>query len=313
MNATASQRVERPPVAWGPIGALVAVVACVLWSYWPIAVEMADKWSNDPTYSHGYLVPIVAGVILWTRRNHFPASSGPAWWGMGLVLLGAAMQLLGGFYYVRWLSGASIVPYLSGAVALAGGWPLLRWASPGLAFLIFMVPLPYRFDVMMQGPLRRISTEASGFLLQTIGLTAIVDGNTILLDDVELGVVDACSGLKMFIIFVCISTAVATLVRRPLADRVLIVLSAAPIAIVCNVARITLTGVMHEVAGKKWADLVFHDLAGWLMMPMALGLLWCELKLLDLLLVEPPSTGRGRRLVVSPIRVAGDAKPVNRP
>ena len=47
-----------------------------------------------------------------------------------------------------------------------------------------------------------------------------------------------------------------------------------------------LTGVMHETLGTYWANLVFHDLAGWLMMPLALALLWCELALLSLLIIE---------------------------
>jgi len=123
--------------------------------------------------------------------------------------------------------------------------------------------------------------------LQMLGLPAIIEGNVIVLDDVELGVVDACSGLKMFIIFFCLSTAIALLAadRHPL-ERIFIVLSAAPIAIVCNVARITATGVAYQLVGEKSANLIYHDLAGWLMMPLALLLLWGELCLLSALFIE---------------------------
>ena len=38
--------------------------------------------------------------------------------------------------------------------------------------------------------------------------------------------------------------------------------------------------------GGKIADVVFHDLAGWLMMPLALTLLWVELRVLGLVLVD---------------------------
>src|SRR5262249_8698964 len=55
---------------------------------------------------------------------------------------------------------------------------------------------------------------------------------------------------------------------------------AVPIAVLSNVTRITVTGVLHKVAGGEVADYVFHDLAGWLMMPLALGLLWLEMRLL---------------------------------
>jgi exosortase len=273
--------------------AIALLCACSVWSYWSVLGEMAHRWSVDPTYSHGYIVPLLAVAILWARRHGRPKGAiQPDWWGVAVIALGAIMQSAGAFYYVRWLSGAAILADIAGIVLLLGGRPTLRWAAPSILFLIFMVPLPYRVDVILRQPLQRISTISSGFALQTLGLPAIVEGNIIVLDDVELGVVDACSGLKMFIVFFCLSTAVAILIRRPLAERFFIVLLACPIAIACNVVRITTTGVMHEVAGKRWADLVFHDLAGWMMMPLALGMLWCGVKVLSLLFVEV-ETARG--------------------
>lgn len=257
---------------------------CTLWACWSVLVEMQYRWSYDPTYSHGYLVPLAALAILWSRRDRMPAgTSRPGWWGVAPVVLGVAMQLAGGYYYIRWLSGAAIIAYLGGAAVLAGGRAALRWAAPALGILVFMIPLPYRADVLMRQPLQRISTEASGFALQVLGLPAIVEGNVIILDDLELGVVDACSGLKMFIVFFCLSTTMAVLSRRPLVDRLLIALSAAPIAIACNVARLTATGVLYDMTKRESIKLVFHDMAGWMMMPLALTLLWFEIKYLDLL------------------------------
>jgi exosortase len=274
------------PVFHRAAATLLVLGACALWASWSVLAEMGRRWEVDPTYAHGYIVPVVALAILWARRARMPAaSSRPGWWGLGLIALGSAMQILGAFYYVRWLCGAAILAYLGGMAALVGGWPALRWAAPGIGFLAFMIPLPYRVDVLLRHPLQRISALSSGCALQMLGLPAVVEGNVIALNDVELDVVDACSGLKMFILFLCLSTALALLVRRGPVERLLIVLSAAPIAIVCNVARITATGVMHELAGARWAELVFHDLAGWLMMPLALGLLWCELRLLSLIVV----------------------------
>jgi hypothetical protein len=31
---------------------------------------------------------------------------------------------------------------------------------------------------------------------------------------------------------------------------------------------------LHEIAGSEAAQFFYHDLAGWLMMPAALGMLW---------------------------------------
>ncbi len=267
---------------------LLVLGACITWASWSVLVKMQERWAFDPTYSHGYLVPLAALVLLWARRDRMPAAApSPKWWGVVLVGLGVAMQLVGGYYFVGWLSGAAIIAYIGGATVLVGGWPGLRWAGPAIVFLFFMIPLPHRIDVLMHQPLQKVSTQASGVALQMLGLPAIVEGNVIVLNDVELGVVDACSGLKMFIIFFCLSTAIALLAeQRNLLERFFIVLSAAPIAILCNVVRITATGLAHEYVGGEAANLIYHDLAGWLMMPLALLLLWGELCLMSALFIE---------------------------
>src|SRR5262249_50759240 len=149
---------------------------------------------------------------------------------------------------------------------------------------------PYRASTAMAGPLQTFATETSTFLLQTLGTPAVSEGNVILLNDVEIGVVEACSGLRMLVIFFALSTAVALVIRRPLWEKALLVSSAIPIALVVNVLRITVTGAMHELASAstvithEMANTVFHDLAGWLMMPAALGALALELVLLKRLL-----------------------------
>jgi exosortase len=208
-----------------------------------------------------------------------------------MALLGGAvaMRLVGSYYHFVYLDPLSLLPALAGICVLLGGWACLRWAWPAVAFLFFMIPLPFSASIAMAEPLQLVATEASTFLLQTLGLPAVAEGNVILLNEVELGVVEACSGLRMLVVFFALSTAVAILIRKPLWEKLLICASAAPIALVVNILRITVTGVLHETAGSEIADAVFHDLAGWLMMPIALGLLALEMKLLKHLLIEPAS------------------------
>ena len=114
-------------------------------------------------------------------------------------------------------------------------------------------------------------------------------GHTILFHDVRLGVAEACSGLSMLVIFLALSTAVAITIRRPLLDRVVVLLSAVPVAVLANVRGSPLPRLMHQWVGREWADLVFHDLAGWLMMPFALAVLGGELRSLLPALVERPA------------------------
>jgi exosortase len=135
--------------------------------------------------------------------------------------------------------------------------------------------------------MQRVATVISTNILQTLGFFAQADGTVIILSEVELGIVEACSGLRMLIAFAAMSVGIALVTDRPVWQRVVLLLGALPVALVCNVARIVVTAVMHETAGKELADLVFHDLAGWLMMPAGLALLWLELAFMDRLIVPP--------------------------
>jgi hypothetical protein len=70
------------------------------------------------------------------------------------------------------------------------------------------------------------------------------------------------------------------------------------------------TGVLHKTVGSRVADVVFHDLAGWLMMPLALGMLWAELRLLAWVVREVPVADEPMKL---PPRLGGKGKAPNKP
>jgi exosortase len=268
---------------------LCGLAALSAWAYWPTWEVMAHKWVHDPQYSHGYLVPLFALVLLWLRRDQAKSLAAQTnWWGVPLVLLGVAARIAGAYLYFDWLDAFSLLPCLAGLAVLLGGWPALRWAWPSIAFLVFMIPLPFRVETALAHPLQRVATIASTYVMQTIGLPAVDEGNTIILKEGRIGIVEACSGLSMMLIFFALSTAVAIVARRPWPDRIIVVLSAVPIAVASNVARITTTGLAQEWFGKEVAHKIFHDWAGWLMMPFAVALLGVELWVLSRLLVVIP-------------------------
>jgi exosortase len=260
-----------------------------LWSYWPILCEMARKWGQDSQYSHSYLVPVFAAVLLYLRRHQLQSALlRPSWLGYPLLAAGVAVRLVGTYYYLDWLPGASLLFVLAGAVLLLGGRHALRWAWLSIVFLVFMLPLPHRLEVGMAHPLQRVATLGSTYLLQTLGLPALSEGNVIVMNEFRIGVVEACNGLGMLLVFFALATGVAILIQRDPLEKLVLVVSAIPIAIVVNIGRITATGLLYVAAGRYWADLLFHDLAGWLMMPVALGLIWLELQVLARLFVEVP-------------------------
>ncbi len=290
-----------------PAAGLLAGLGASLWAFWTTLGEAAERWAHDPQYSHGYLVPVFAALLLWLRRGRLDrAALAPSWWGLPVLLAGVAARLAGTWFSLDWLEGVALLPCVAGAWLAASGRAGWRWAWPAVLFLGFMIPLPHRVAVAAAEPLQHLATVASCFALQTLGLPAVPEGNVILLNDARIGIVEACSGLRMLVVFFALSSGVALVIRRPLGERLVIVGSAVPIALFANLVRITATGVLHETAGREFADDFFHDVGGWLMMPFALGLLWLELRLLARLLIDAAPAG--------PVRVglAGAAAPAPR-
>src|SRR5438552_2908013 len=119
---------------------LPVVGAVLLWAYWPTLFAMADKWSTDPQYSHGFLVPAFAGYLLWHRRRLLPSPlAASSRWGMVLILFGIGLHLAGAYFFFDTLSMLSLLPMLAGICVCVGGRPALRWAWPSIAFLVFML------------------------------------------------------------------------------------------------------------------------------------------------------------------------------
>jgi exosortase len=295
LSDAARDAARRPIVLAG-----TAAAVALLWVQWPTLTGVAERWGRDPQYSHGYLVPLFSLFLLWHRRDCFP--SGPArssWWGLALLAAGLMMRLTAAYFYFPWLAPLSLLPCVAGLAVLVGGWSALRWSWPAVAFLAFMLPLPYQLEIALAHPLQRVATLTSTYALQTLGFAAFAEGNVIRMGQVRIGVVEACSGLSMLLVFLALATAVAVLVRRPWPERVVLLVSALPVALVANILRITVTGVLYKTAGKELADLVFHDLAGWLMMPLALVLLAAELRLIAWV-VPSAEPGPGPRSEKSP-------------
>ena len=159
------------------------------------------RWSDDPQYSHGYLVPLFALYLLWVRRDRSTCNALHAN-GLASALLGMAMALAarGGSLSLRISRSDFVAARVAGLFMLAGGWPALIWSWPAVAFLAFMIPLPHSVSLALSAPMQTIATNVSTFALQVLGRPAIAEGNVILLNEIELGIVEACSGLRMLVV-----------------------------------------------------------------------------------------------------------------
>ncbi len=250
-----------------------------LWSYWPTLVELVRAWDREPDYSHGFFVAPLAIYFLWYRRSSRPGSSARlAWGGVGLILASMLIRYVGALAYIDSIDGWSIPIWILGVVWLFWGRQMAWWVAPAAAFLWFMVPLPWRVERWASLPLQGVATRMSTFLLQCFGQPAIAAGNTILLGEQRLEVVDACSGLRIFVGIFALAVAYVICVRRPWWERGLLLLSALPVALVANSTRIVVTGLLYQYVSGDAAHKFSHDISGWVSIPFAAllfaGVLW---------------------------------------
>ncbi len=208
-------------------------------------------------------------------------------------MAGVIGHLLANYFYVEAIDAIAFLCTLTGVVLLVWGQRFFRGVWPAVLFTGFMLPLPFQLERTLSDPLQVLGASESAWFIQAFGIPAIAQGNTILMGETRLGVAEACSGLRMLMVFFAISASAVIISNRTRWEKLLILLSAIPIALIANIVRIVATAVAHQSFGRETADLIFHDLSGWLMMPLAMLLLYLELKILDLVFVKAADSRPG--------------------
>jgi exosortase len=260
----------------------VALLAAGVWAYWPTLVEMVGQWNNQPDYSHGFLVLPLALFFLWTKRATFPQREiSPSMYGAGLLLVACGLRYVAAALYLGPLDGWTIPIWVSGAVWLLAGWRVLLWCLPSIAFLWFMVPIPFTAESWLSVPLQAVATKLSTASLLMLGQPAIAEGNTIWLGEHQMFVEEACSGLRIFVGIFALAFAFALFSNWSWWQKGLALAAALPIAIVANVARVVTTGLLYQLASSDAAKRFSHDLSGLVMIPFAALLFWLFLMYLE--------------------------------
>jgi exosortase len=117
--------------------------------------------------------------------------------------------------------------------------------------------------------------------LYALGIPALLEGNIIHLANAQLFVAEACSGLRSLMALITLGVVFAYFFRKSLVDRILIVLSAIPIAILVNAFRVALTGILTHRFGQQAAEGVIHMTEGIFTFAIAFLLLLGEAWLLQ--------------------------------
>lgn len=263
------------PLSFEPISKRSAAVLAAVLAGAAIFAGL-DAWSDiwfvatrDEEQSHILLAPIVAVWMAWARRIRLrklnPHASAV---GLALVVVGAVTSHQGFRHAVdvAWHGGAVLM--LVGAILTVLGRHITFAILPAFLVLVFLIPVPGTVRQSMAMPLQTATAYLTQMTLEVIGFEVERTGNVLVVQGHQIAVAEACNGMRM--VWALILVAYAFAMSIPLRNSVrFVILVLSPIlALTCNVIRLVPTALLYGYGDHDIAD-QFHDISGWLMIPVA--------------------------------------------
>ena len=304
---------------------IVALSCALAFAYANVLQKLGNDWWNDENYSHGLLIPVIIGYILWSQRERFAQtirSSNPLFGvaAVGLALLALWAGTAGAELFIQRLS---LVLMLAGVVVYFWGFRLLQLLVVPLFLLLLSIPIPSIIFNKIAFPLQLFASRCAVWSMGLFDIPVLRHGNVIELmplgarETKRLEVVEACSGIRSLMTLVTLAVVFAYFTHprddgsagganqsspSGLVSRIrtygfwrstILVLSAVPIAIFTNALRVSGTGVLAHYYGTQIADGFFHSFSGWVIYIVAFVMLFAVGILLDR--VKPHPRGKSLR------------------
>lgn len=251
--------------------------------------------SGEANWGHSICVPLIGLYYLYIHRDELlKAQIKSSIVGLPILLAGPALFLLAITHPVwsnDYFKDLSIVVTLFGLVLFTCGWQVMKVAWFPIVFLICAFPWPGLLYSRIAMPLQHLAATVAVEVMKLAGMNASQFGTKILIAKEgglvrALNVAEACAGMRSLMTFITLGCAMAFLSARPMWQKIILVLSAIPIAIFCNVMRVSGQGLLDHYWSQEWSEGFAHAFAGIVMLVPAIFLLMLVGKVLDLAVVE---------------------------
>jgi exosortase len=212
----------------------------------------------------------LALFFAWERRTALrSAEASPSTVGLLVVAASLLVFVVGRLGAELFLTRISLIGVAAGIVLFLWGWRHLRILAFPLAFLLLMVPLPAIIFNQIAFPLQLLASQVGEAAISAAGIPVLREGNILELPATRLEVAEACSGIRSLVSLLTLAIVLAHFTEERPWRRVVIALSAIPIAILANAARVAGTGLTSHWIGEDAARGFFHTFSGWLMFVVA--------------------------------------------
>jgi exosortase len=276
---------------WPSMIALVLFVAALTQIYGQVVIGLGRQWVTDADAAHALIcVPLAIGFAVARRDELRRTLRRPHAAGLALAAGALGLLLVGRLGAELFLTRFSLVVFLAGSVVFLSGWRHLRILAFPFALLLLSVPVPAVLVAQVTLPLQLFASAGAESSLQAMSIPIFRDGNILVLPNATLQVAEACSGIRSLVSLVALALIIARTTEHRTWARMLIVLSAAPVAVLVNALRVTTTAAGTYWYGIGASEGFVHELVGVGMFMIALALVM--------------SCGRGiARLVPEPDRL----------
>lgn len=242
---------------------------------------MLTLWVNDLNHAHGLFVLPLTAYFIWIRRDDVLAEpAGASWLGVGLVAAGVLIAIVTSVSPSLFRANLSLIVIAIGLVLAIEGWRRFRLIALPLIYLFFMLPLPSHISTKVAVPLQQFASATSTRALRLIGVPALHEGYVIELPGRTLVVGEACSGINLLMGFLALGFVFAYLSKRRTWFRTVLFSATIPIALLVNVVRVTVTGLIHHYLDPRWAEGFLHFFEGYVLFIAGIILFYIIYKLL---------------------------------
>lgn len=269
---------------WMAVGLSIAVI---FWFYAVVPRFEADRgastfvwlkhaWNGETDYEHGVLFPfVIAGLIIYKWRALKEAATDGSIWGLVVVFLGVVL-FAAGYRTLQPRITAGALPFLLwGSALYLWGWKVGKILLFPLFFFWLSVPLPSFQQATTS--LQLIATSMAHHGSGLFGVETYVEGTKVLPIKgtwEPLDIAAGCSGIRSLMALLMISAAWAYVANIAMWKKIILFLSAFPLAILGNALRVISIFVIAEYGDAEWASGTWHDWSGLLLFyPISLLLL----------------------------------------
>jgi len=295
---------------------LTALLALI---YYPTFAWFWWRWfRSDSYYSHGILIPLISGFLIWQRRHEIPLPApderveGRT---IGLIILaaGLAIHTLSAWMRVHFTSGFSLVIVLIGTVIYLLGMRAFKAIWFPMVFLLFMVPAPMDLIAVLTLKLKLFAAQIGTWVVNLF-VTAIREGSVVYLPKATVTIESPCSGLRSIISFLALGSLYAYISEGTRIRKAILLLGSIPVAVLANAVRVILILLIANRFGDQiLTNELLHKGFGLMVFVLGLILFFLLAKSLNLRLAlsppspaedDPPSNGISigpRQLIISAV------------